>query len=116
MKQFGGAASFVGLEVADEVEAGALESGDGGVLGFKFLDVIFAEIAEAERPGVEDDLGREDLCDGDLGDCGARAARAGAGELNSFLDASEIFRQHALLIIECRLRTEYRCAPPSKVS
>lgn len=47
-KDFGGPVRFIGLEAADEVIAGAGETGDFGVLAFKFLDVVLAEVSQAE--------------------------------------------------------------------
>lgn len=86
VEEFGGEAGFVGLEVADQVEACAGEILDEGVFGGEFLDVVFAEIAEAELVSVLNDGSGEDFGDGDEGDFGAGAAGAGEGAGEAFLD------------------------------
>ena len=45
LKQFGGFACFVGLQVSDEVEDGFGEIGQFGSFLFELLDVVFAEVA-----------------------------------------------------------------------
>lgn len=89
VKQLGGALGFVGLEMADQVEAGSGEIGDGGSLGFKFLDIVFAELAQAEIVGLADDGGGEDLGDGEQGDGGGIAARTFGGARDAFADLGE---------------------------
>lgn len=50
---------FIGLQVADEMVARTLAIGEFPALGIEFLNVVFAEVAQAERVGFADRRGRE---------------------------------------------------------
>lgn len=102
VEELAGAAAFVGLEVSDQVEAGAWKLTDERGLGFELLDVVFAELAEAEVVSGEDGGGGEDLGDGEEGDFAAAAAGAGASVRDAAFDGGEIFgeaRMHCEAII-----------------
>lgn len=89
VEEFAGAFRLVGLEVADEVEAGAVEVADCRSLGLELLNVVFAELAETECVGFEDGIGREDFGDGEERNLGAAAAGAGAGVGDTLFDGGE---------------------------
>ena len=69
--------------MADQVETRAVAGGQPRPLGFEFLDVVFAEIAQTKAVSFVDHGGRELLRYRDQGDI--RPLPAGAGD--SFRDS-----------------------------
>jgi hypothetical protein len=67
---------FVGLQMADEMVAGASAIGQLRVFSFELLQVVFAEVAQPERVGVANRSGREFLGDGYQLDVGTLASGA----------------------------------------
>ena len=78
-KDFGGAVRFIGLECANEVKTGAGEIGDFGVLALEFLDIVLAEVAQAEGVSIADGGGRKFFRYGEERDAARVAARAFGG-------------------------------------
>ena len=85
-EKLGGLARLVRLEMADQVKACALEMRDSRKLAFEFLDVVLAEIPQAEGMGLKDDLYRENLGDGQEQDAVALTTGLLAGEKQPLFD------------------------------
>ena len=89
LKQRGSFGGLVGLQVTDEVEAGVGQVREFRGLGLEFLDVVLAEIAQAERIGGADGGGREQFRDGDQADIEGSAA----GTLRRLADPAQDLRE-----------------------
>ncbi len=72
--------------MADEVEAGAGESGQSRGFVLEFLDVVFAEIAQAEPVSFGDDGGGKFFRDRQEPDVFGAAARAMGGDFDASAD------------------------------
>ncbi len=64
------------LQVPDQVESRARQAGDLREFAFEFLNVVFAEFAQAQSVGVTNGLGREDFGDGQEHNLRSVAVRA----------------------------------------
>jgi len=92
VEEVGGAAGFIALKMADEVERG-VEIGESGALFLPLLNAIFAEVAKAEGEGGADGFGGESLGDGDKGDVFGLAGGFCGGTSDAGADAFEILRE-----------------------
>ena len=59
LEQLRGLARLVRLQVADQVETRARETGHRGLLAFELLHVVLAELAQPELPGLANEFRRE---------------------------------------------------------
>ncbi len=82
VENFGRFLRFVGLQMADEVVAGAGAIGQFSALLIELLHVVFAEVAQAELVGFANHRGRKFLGDRDQQNIGtlASGARGRAGD------------------------------------
>src|SRR5688572_12359029 len=79
-KRRGGLPDLVGLEMPDEVPAGAGEAGCRRDLPLSFLDLVLAEVAVSRLPRRAHSIGVERLGNGHQGDvCGAAAGPPRSG-------------------------------------
>jgi hypothetical protein len=89
VEELGGLTGFVRLQVADEMKARAGKVFDERLFGFEFLDVIFAELAQAAGVGFLNRGGGKDLADGEQEYFVAAAAGLSASPLKTILQIGQ---------------------------